>query len=135
MSSQGKLAIRFTHGRRTPTENLEGGWGTTGPTIPIDWFSWVYGVTLTISREGREEELRLVEDCICWEGTYYGDFEIISVEEARQRGWLPADAGLTCATADIENPVTQARLLELNDQRARDDGETARFYRTMAEAQ
>ncbi len=90
---QNRLALRLENGRKNPAETMSD-WGFSGPTLSIDWFHWTYNATLRIGfADGSEQDLSLVNDLIEYQGNYYGDFDIMSSEEATTRGFLPHRPG------------------------------------------
>ena len=73
--------IRLFHGRADPAQNL-GDWGYTGPTLgPFVAIHFTYLTHVRCFPEGhRGDEMELVfaEECLAYDGSYYGDFEIVS---------------------------------------------------------
>lgn len=74
----GKMYLRLFHGRDDPKQTMDD-WGYDGPRLgPLQWFHTTYGSHLRILSEDEHHEidLPLVEDMICFEGKYYGDWSV-----------------------------------------------------------
>jgi hypothetical protein len=74
-----QLYLKLFHGRNSPDE-LMNDWGFSGPSIPIECFGFTYD-TLWFIPEGKDErvELTLFSDCIEYNGSYYGDFNVFNM--------------------------------------------------------
>ena len=81
------LILRLYHGRKDPNERLED-WGFDGPVIgPISGIVSTYG-TIRIFHSGNElVELSYHEDMVVLEECYYGDMEIVSIDNIKENGW------------------------------------------------
>jgi len=90
------LFLTLIHGRNTLDEELSG-WGFDGPCIgPFYWLHTTYMSTLQIGndrmgtewpgdqveRDFQEVELPIVNDLLCVDGKFYGDWEVVSVPPA-----------------------------------------------------
>lgn len=74
--------VLLFHGRTDPAENLTD-WGFTGPTLgPFAAVHFTYKEYIRcISDSDEETELGFCDDCLEYDGKYYGDFEIVGPEE------------------------------------------------------
>jgi hypothetical protein len=79
------VVLHLYHGRAHPSENMEE-WGADGPRIACLCFGFTYDTLWIILPDEQRIELHRMLDCIEWEGVYYGDFEVISAEEADRPG-------------------------------------------------
>jgi hypothetical protein len=84
------MYLHLFHGRKTPDEELDG-WGTDGPEIgPLTFVHTTYADSLRIGFKDREanekffpnaqypspEDLNVLEDCLDYNGLYYGDWVV-----------------------------------------------------------
>jgi hypothetical protein len=91
------LALSLYHGRNTPNEQLDG-WGFDGEIITNIGIGWTYGsIKLLGLNENGEcvdmEVLPMVEDMVYFNGKYYGDFEILSMNDplVNNPDWVKID--------------------------------------------
>ncbi len=73
-----KMYLRLYHGRRDPNQVMED-WGFGGPTFgPLSCYVHTYCRTFRMHAECDAHEIWLetLDDMICWDGCYYGDFEV-----------------------------------------------------------
>lgn len=82
------IAIRLFHGRKTVEEEMED-WGFDGPIIIVKSFYVTYFSTFRvelISGDNTEPiEIASTEGCFYYKGNYYGDWQIMSYEDAKER--------------------------------------------------
>ena len=74
----GKMYLRLYHGRTDPDQEMDD-WGFMGPTFgPLSCYVQTYCSTFRIHGESGTHEVWLDkhDDMICWQGCYYGDFEV-----------------------------------------------------------
>ena len=72
------MYLRLYHGRTDPDQEMEE-WGFVGPTFgPLSCYVHTYCCTFRIHGESGTHEVWLDkhDDMICWQGCYYGDFEV-----------------------------------------------------------
>ena len=79
------FAISLFHGRNTPDEQL-GDWGFDGEIITNIGIGWTYGSIklLEFNDKGECTDMEILptyEDMIWFNGKYYGDFEILSMND------------------------------------------------------
>lgn len=72
------LYLHLFHGRADPSDVLTD-WGTDGPTIgPFDTLHVVYLSSLVLHGDDLELLLPVHDDLICFDGIFYGDYEVLS---------------------------------------------------------
>ncbi len=77
MHSSNICYIKLFHGRKSPDTSL-GDWGFEGPIIGPVGVSWTYGNVKIHSPDWEEFEfLPTDNDLIAYEGSFYGDFELL----------------------------------------------------------
>jgi hypothetical protein len=82
-----KVYLYLTHGRTTPDEHLQD-WGPDGPVFgPFDWVHTTYAADVRCGEEIGEQggELHIVENCLYYDGMYYGDWSVSAVEPDEQQ--------------------------------------------------
>ena len=71
----------LTHGRPSPDTDMSD-WGSDGPVLgPLAWVHTTYLSTIAV---GDDLELNVVADLIYYDGVYYGDMTICSLEGLRK---------------------------------------------------
>jgi hypothetical protein len=82
------IVLRLYHGRKDPKEELEG-WGVDGPSIgPLSCVVSTYTSQIRLfTADNNEVWLDYIEDMVLCAGYYYGDYEIMSVENALELGY------------------------------------------------
>lgn len=77
------LYLHLLHGRPDPDAELSG-WGFNGPVlgpfaaVQVTYLTHVF--CYPENRDGGRLELAFFGDLLVWEGAYYGDFEITSID-------------------------------------------------------
>jgi hypothetical protein len=73
-----QMYLRLYHGRTDPNQKMPD-WGFDGPTFgPLSCYVQTYSRTLRIHGYSDDDEvwLKMFDDMIQWEGSFYGDMEI-----------------------------------------------------------
>jgi hypothetical protein len=79
------VILHLYHGRKNVDENLDS-WGSDGPRIECEAIGFTYTTIWYVPvATGDREELKITEDCIEYEGVFYGDFEVYAREPAPDR--------------------------------------------------
>jgi hypothetical protein len=107
--------LKLFHGRKKVTQNLND-WGHDGPMIgPLAYVHGTYQHHLAVENEDGVGEgcIEYVDDCLYYDGYYYGDFTVV---DNHRQGWKakrfdPAKAELRVK----RNPETEARLNDAAD--------------------
>ena len=87
--------IKLFHGRKSPEEELDD-WGEAGPVFgPFPFVHTTYGDHLKFD-DSSMGELRVVDDCLYYDGMYYGDWSVFSPQifrtsEELQKMWQEFD--------------------------------------------
>lgn len=82
---KGGVYLYLFHGRKDPNEQMDD-WGEQGPILgPLDYFHTTYSSNPKIawSENGREvgnAMLDLVDDMIFYDGMYYGDWSVTTID-------------------------------------------------------
>ena len=73
--SESQLYLKLFHGRANLSEEMDG-WGSDGPIFgPLAYVHTTYGDTVHIGDDvGDLGDLFLVEECLYYDGIYYGDW-------------------------------------------------------------
>jgi hypothetical protein len=81
--SKWELYLKLFHGRETLEEQMDG-WGTDGPVFgPLSYVHTTYRDTVHIGDdEGDLGDLFLVEECLYYDGIYYGDWSAFITSRA-----------------------------------------------------
>lgn len=89
------IYLKLFHGRKDPSDNLED-WGENGPLIgPFSWFHGTYLTTFTFGDKDEGEQWYLqdsiVGDLIYYDGMFYGDFTIATIEPGEKGCPVPLE--------------------------------------------
>lgn len=88
------LYLKLMHGRDDPGQQMAD-WGFDGPVLgPFEAVHFTYLTHVRCFPEGNagdELELCFHDDMLVYEGKYYGDFEIVSGDDAASSPILPPD--------------------------------------------
>jgi hypothetical protein len=72
------LYLHLFHGRADPTEVLSE-WGVNGPSIgPFDALHVVYLSAIELHRDELELTLQVHDGLVCFDGVFYGDYEVLT---------------------------------------------------------
>ena len=76
-----KVALELFHGRARPDQDLDA-WGTQGPVFLVDYVHVTYlcDIKLGIDHPNGDGDLRFIEDLVYYDGVYYGDWSVFSLE-------------------------------------------------------
>lgn len=72
--------IKLFHGRTDPNETMDD-WGEEGPCLgPVPYAHGTYATDIKFGYDRNQNFLALqyIEDCLYYDGVYYGDFSITS---------------------------------------------------------
>lgn len=83
------IYIHLYHGRKAPDQEMND-WGEDGPVIgPFDWFHGTYFSTFNFGTTEHGtiwwlgDNKGFPEGLIYYDGMYYGDFEIVSIDDRK----------------------------------------------------
>lgn len=78
--------LNLFHGRDDPYAQMEN-WGDEGPILgPLDYVHVTYSSYVHISFDGEDFDLTFANDCLGYNGLFYGDFSVISAGTAARLG-------------------------------------------------
>lgn len=74
------VALQLFHGRKDLAEGMDD-WGTPGPIFLVDYVHTTYkaDIKLGIPEPAGDGDLHIVEDCVYYDGVFYGDWSVCSV--------------------------------------------------------
>ena len=79
MTLKSKVYLSLFHGRTSPDEQLSN-WGKEGPILgPFDWIHTTYRCEVKCGQDdGDYHELTINEDCLYYDGIWYGDWSVFA---------------------------------------------------------
>lgn len=83
--SKAKVYLELFHGRKSLKQNMDD-WGDEGPIFgPYQWVHTTYNSEIKLGPDWEENEggpavLHIVDDCVYYNGMYYGDWSVTSRE-------------------------------------------------------
>lgn len=77
------IALVLFHGRHDPAESLDD-WGEDGPVFLVSWIHVTYLWRITVGLEDHADpvEIQRVDDLLYYNGVYYGDWSVLTADEA-----------------------------------------------------
>jgi hypothetical protein len=70
--------LNLFHGRSDPYAEMED-WGELGPILgPLKYVHVTYNSYIHISFDGADFDLTFTNDCVAYDGAFYGDFSVFA---------------------------------------------------------
>lgn len=76
------MYLKLFHGRKDPLNEPMDDWGIDGPLFKIVWIhAWYLDCIDVCYERDNMADLEVVNNCIYYDGVYYGDYTIFSDDE------------------------------------------------------